>query len=864
MKPEKIYVVFKTHVDLGFTDLPSKVVQQYKHQMMDDVLTVCEATADNPPGHRYVWTLPAWMLKQCLNEDDAQRRERLEKLVRDGQLCWHGLPFTTHTEFCGVEEYMRGLYMNEELNRKYGKEVISAKMTDVPGHTWMLPSLLRQAGIQFLHLGVNSCSAPVDLPRLFWWEGPDGSRVLTWYSAGEYGTSLLPPEDWHYPVWLALMQTHDNIGPQSSDIVSQLLEDVAAKYPDAEVQLGTMDDFARDFIARGYSDIPVIRKDLADSWIHGVGTYPAEVSSVRQLRYDLAAKESLNAVNHNRAGSAGPTEAIRQGYEQTLLFGEHTWGIDIKSNLLPGRHGGRAIWAEDIARDRAAFPETYAKTEQSWEEQRDYVRKANRFASEASPSIVPIAGQKVAAYNPLPRERQSSPIWIDVDSAGWLRDPVNGERFRVNGRGEASVGPIGPLAARSFIWEPDASAELGVQLFEPCETDGVIENSSIRIEVNAKTGTIFRFQDKRNGKEWASEGFGTYLYEVFGKQDMLKFVKDYAYDLTDWYINDFSKPGYPRIPYARYEAQAVSVESRRIGKRQEIRIRYGVSPDSRGEFGNAESAMLTVALEEDGDGADFTLQLSDKKKTAFAEAGHFVLPLLAKRPQYRLQKMGSVVNPLEDIARGANFRLHCVDQWVDVCDEDGTGLAVFPLDTPLCSLGESGVYKYDLVYEPEQPVLLFNLFNNQWGTNFPQWIGGDFTYRFHIVPHDGDWKQARLEERAEQLRYPLQAYLPITEEKPAIIEPLLMESVYGVRWLAVKPAENGDAAMVCRWMNVSDETREITFRFNRTYSEIVRCSGVEREIEKLPLQNGTVTVHARPFEIVTLKLRQEVTIAARC
>ena len=27
-------------------------------------------------------------------------------------------------------------------------------------------------------------------------------------------------------------------------------------------------------------------------------------------------------------------------------------------------------------------------------------------------------------------------------------------------------------------------------------------------------------------------------------------------------------------------------------------------------------------------------------------------------------------------------------------------------------------------------MLYFNLFNNMWGTNFPQWIEGTFTYRF--------------------------------------------------------------------------------------------------------------------------------------
>ncbi|WP_235948277.1 DUF5054 domain-containing protein [Paenibacillus glycinis] len=859
MKPEKIYVVFKTHVDLGFTDLPSGVVRQYKERMMEDVLNVCEATAANPPGHRYVWTLPAWMLQQCLDEPDAERRARLEQLVQAGQLIWHALPFTTHTEFCGVEEYMRGLYMSEELNRKYGREVIAAKMTDVPGHAWMLPSLLAQAGVRFLHLGVNACSAPVELPRLFWWEGPDGSRVLTWYSAGEYGTSLLPPDDWEYPIWFALLQTHDNFGPQSSVVVQELLDDVAAKYPDAEVHIGTMDDFARDFIARGYDDIPVIAKDLADSWIHGVGTYPPEVAQVRGLRYDLASAESLLATQP-KPDDAEAMRHIAKGYEQTLLFGEHTWGIDVKSNLLPGRPDGRAFWTRDIAKDRAAFPDSYRKAEQSWEEQRDYVRTARRELAAAVPAPGADAadGMAVTVHNPLPRARQFAVVDLgEALAGGRLVDPATEKRYPVDAAGRAVIDEIAPLETRALLWQAGASGEAKLSA---CDTafrervgaaEALIENGSLRIRADGASGRIVSFYDKRAGKEWAAEGgFGEYQYEVFGKTDILRFVKRYAYDLRDWYVNDFGKPGYPRIGGRLFENGDARTELIREGGRQQIRILYGTDPESRGEFGNAATAELVVTLDGEASHADFEWKLAGKRETAFAEAGYFVLPLNVGGPQYRLQKLGAVVDPVRDIARGANTRLHCVDQWVDVTGEDGSGLAVFPLDTPLCSIGEPGIFQYDEAYVPEEPVLFFNLFNNQWGTNFPQWIGGDLAYRFRLQPHAGDWKAAGLEAAAEELRRPLIA----ARGEAAANRPLLREPLRDVRWLAVKTAESGEDAVVIRWMNATDERRETTLALNGDYAAVIRCSGVEREIAPLEVRDGRVTLAMRPYEIVTLKL----------
>ena len=43
----KIITVFKTHVDIGFTDLPQKVLEKYSTQMLVDAVTTCEQTADN-------------------------------------------------------------------------------------------------------------------------------------------------------------------------------------------------------------------------------------------------------------------------------------------------------------------------------------------------------------------------------------------------------------------------------------------------------------------------------------------------------------------------------------------------------------------------------------------------------------------------------------------------------------------------------------------------------------------------------------------------------------------------------------------------------------------------------------------------
>ena len=80
-----------------------------------------------------------------------------------------------------------------DLTRSVGIDMPrAAKMTDVPCHTWIIPTLLKHSGVNFLHIGCNGASHNVAVPPLFWWEGPDGSRLLTMYSVG-YGTGLKPP-----------------------------------------------------------------------------------------------------------------------------------------------------------------------------------------------------------------------------------------------------------------------------------------------------------------------------------------------------------------------------------------------------------------------------------------------------------------------------------------------------------------------------------------------------------------------------------------------------------------------------------------------------------------------------------------------
>ena len=55
-----------------------------------------------------------------------------------------------------------------------------------PGHTRVFPQILARSGVRLLQIGANNGVRGVKTPLLFWWESPDGSRVLTQLTDG-YG-----------------------------------------------------------------------------------------------------------------------------------------------------------------------------------------------------------------------------------------------------------------------------------------------------------------------------------------------------------------------------------------------------------------------------------------------------------------------------------------------------------------------------------------------------------------------------------------------------------------------------------------------------------------------------------------------------
>jgi hypothetical protein len=54
-----------------------------------------------------------------------------------------------------------------------------------------------------------------------------------------------------------------------------------------ELVIGSLDDFAKEILKCDLSNIPVIRGELGDTWIHGASTYPKELGIYRRIRSEF-------------------------------------------------------------------------------------------------------------------------------------------------------------------------------------------------------------------------------------------------------------------------------------------------------------------------------------------------------------------------------------------------------------------------------------------------------------------------------------------------------------------------------------------------------------------------------------------------
>lgn len=380
---KKVFIVSKTHLDLGFTDYAENVLEKYLTNYIPNAIKTANKVNENGKK-RFVWTTGSWLLKKALEVDD-------DNLVRDalknGNIAPHALPFTLHTELLDEESLDYALGIVDELDKITGIKTTAGKMTDVPGHTISLVPLLAKHGIKLLHIGVNGASAMPKVPECFLWRHESGAEVVVIYSGsygGEFKCDLIDEI-------LYFDHTIDNRGARNEKDTISAFEKVEALYPDYEVEAGRMDDYA-NAIWEVRDKLPVVTSEIGDTWIHGLGTDPYKVGAVKELI-------SIKNEGVKNGGIDTSSRAYDTLMENILCVAEHTWGGDSKVFLSDYSHydkvGFTRARANDDVTQKSEIANTeygldviekrktgeynqgsYRAIEKAWAEQRAYTKKA--------------------------------------------------------------------------------------------------------------------------------------------------------------------------------------------------------------------------------------------------------------------------------------------------------------------------------------------------------------------------------------------------------------------------------------------------------------------------------------------------------
>lgn len=355
---KKVHVIFKTHLDIGFTELSSKVEQRYIDEFIPKAIAVAEQLRREGAEERYVWTTGAWLVDAYLRQATPEAAARLEEAVRRGDIVWNGVPYTVESESMNRELFAGILKLSQRLDARFGRKTVAAKMTDVPGHTRSIVPLLCDAGFTFLHIGVNSAAAVPDVPPVCRWRDPDGREIVLMYQK-TYGEEMLLPDS---QTVVSINFTNDNKGPHTVERVKEIYAGLRRRYPDAHIAASSLDAVAAD-LAGMRGSMPVVTSEIGDTWIYGYGSSPLRMARFRKLSWLYA--------RWIRMGRLAPDSDTAVDFAVRLgMIAEHTWGADVKVFLKNwDKYGYDAFTA---ARDLPAF----RYMERSWQELDDHIGKA--------------------------------------------------------------------------------------------------------------------------------------------------------------------------------------------------------------------------------------------------------------------------------------------------------------------------------------------------------------------------------------------------------------------------------------------------------------------------------------------------------
>lgn len=675
---KKLFVVSKTHLDLGFTDYAENILNKYVSQYIPSAIKLAEQL--NSDGNKqFVWTTGSWILLQALKSGDKELVQSLTNAIKNGGVAAHALAFTTHTELLDSDLFEYSLSLIDEIDKISGRKTISAKMTDVPGHTSAIVPKLAKHGIKLLHIGVNGASPVPIVPECFLWKC-GGEEVVVIYS-GDYGGVFKCD---YIDDILYFDHTLDNRGTKSASAVVAKINSLKAKYSDYEVCAGTIDDIAEK-LWNVREKLPVVESEIGDTWIHGVATDPYKVAAFRKLC-------ALKTKWLTEGSLTKDSEEYRGFADSLLCVAEHTWGMDVKVHFADMENYLKKDFVKArkkdvvrVARPFVYFPNSfatfikqtfskdklkYSSFEKSWAEQRGYIEKALLALNE--------------------KHLAEAKAELDLLRPKAFEMP-QGEQYQVGN--EIAVG--------------DNKISLGA-------------NGGVNLVLGGKE--VLKAEDKPIVE-----------YRSYGAKDYDFWLNNYTRNHLQtkvWSDGDFARPGLKRVdkkfpkgvfPYTILNAVVNKNESEAT-----ITAQLDCPQYLKEELGAPRQIYVNYNLSREGLKVELVWLDKDAARTTESIAAKFYTQA---DDGLKYVKMDEEIDPKNIVSKGGRKLLVCSEANFEV---EGKSLAIKSEEAPLVATDGGNILHFDDSLVAEENCLTYVLYNNVWGTNFPLWYEENAKFTFDI------------------------------------------------------------------------------------------------------------------------------------
>ena len=856
-KKWNIFVVPHEHLDVGYSDYQGKVAE-VQSRAIDEAMAI----ARRDPDFRF--SLDGyWSAEQFLaNRSEPDRAEFLE-LVRQGRIVVPPQYASLLTGLPTVETLVRSLYGGYRFNREHGGRFDYANISDVPSQTGSYPSVLAAAGLKYFLHASNGYRGPIlQLGRLnekspWYWEGPDGNKVLTWSALSYHQSRImfgLPPKvpairD-SLPVFL---QSYTRPDYKADGVIvfgtqwenTDLNPDQMGDFPEwnklyayPKIRISGVGE-AMDYIARRMGDgAPVLRGDGGPYWEDGAASDALHTALARQNEYRALSAEKLSTVSALVNPRLQPERsALDQLWKNLLLSDEHTWEAD---RGITDPQSQESVRQRDVKDARAT----------------DAHRLVNHILERSLSALadfIPQGSGTLIVFNSL-NWRRTGLVETDLDKGLEIVDLATHQPLPLE------VLSAGKSISHVRFLASDVPAvgykcfQLRAEKSKPPEAaasgGSSLENQYYRVELDASSGSIRGIYDKELNRQLVDGNspyrFNQYVY-VTGADEGPNHLIDYS-NVT---------------PIPKLTAHAAIA-----GKiRSVVKLPFEDAAWLESSGLNTPRIETEIILPRDGKRIEIVNHVR-KDKVYSKEGVYFAFPFAMDHPTFKYAIQNGYVDPAKDILPGGGREWFSVQQWVGA-QQDNIAAAIVPVDAPLVTLGDIARGTWPTEFGKRQGTIFSYVMNNYWDTNYVAGQGGDFTFRY-VVTSATALDPVALTRLGWEALTPLETdeikYQDKSVDRPGPLDPMegrfLRVDDPGVVLLTWKQAEDRNG-YILRFLETAGRSTKVEVSspiLNAQSAWLAKA--MEENLQSLAASEKGIKFDIHPYEIVTVRIKGVPALAA--